>query len=74
MFFSEFSINRFFASVLPFPQSFRAAAVVGEYVSTYFLVTSKGCFFSGFSYLAWYAFSHRTYMYTCILHKSVLMM
>ena len=32
---------------------FRAAALHGEYVSTYFLATSKEWFFSGFSYLAW---------------------
>ena len=33
---------------------FRATALDGEYVSTYFLATSKEWFFSGFSYLAWY--------------------
>ena len=69
-----FSINRFFASVLPFPRCFCAAALVGGHVSTYFSATSKGWFFSGFSYLAWYAFSPRTYVYACILHESVLMM
>ena len=30
----------------------RAAALDEEYVSTYFLATSKGWFFSGFSYLS----------------------
>ena len=33
---------------------FRATALDGEYVSTYFLATSKEWFFSGFSYQAWY--------------------
>ena len=33
---------------------FGDAALDEEYVSTHFLATSKECFFSGFSYLAWY--------------------
>ena len=44
------SVTRFILVTLSVGYS--AAALDEEYVSTYFLTTSKECFFSGFSYPA----------------------
>ena len=52
-----------------FTSSPRSGALDGEYVSTDFLATSKGWFFSGFSYLAWHTFfafhAYYVYVYPC---------
>ena len=50
IFFVISSVTKFILVILS--SEYSAAALDEEYVSTYFLATSKEWFFSGFSYLA----------------------